>query len=73
MSYQGAVFNATFGEVIKTGKSDYNFGRALKYDEPTNTLSVDVADEVTSGDNRPVSSDAVYVEVGNIEILLSTI
>lgn len=37
------------------------------------TLSVNTADTVESGNNRPVTSAAVHTVVGNIEVLLGTI
>ena len=37
------------------------------------TVSVDAADRVAVGDNRPVTSAAVQVQVGNIEALLELI
>ena len=36
-------------------------------------ISIEIADTVTEGDMRPVSSNAVYVEMGNINALLKTI
>lgn len=36
-------------------------------------VKVEVADEVTEGDERPVSAAAVFVEVGNIDAILKTI
>ena len=51
----------------------YRFGYGLKYDPDTRTVSVDAADAVTAGDIRPVTSAAVQVEIGNIEVLLHTI
>jgi len=53
--------------------SRYNFGDGLKYDSTTNTLSVDTSDEVAEDDTRPITSAAVFVEVGNINALLQTI
>ena len=42
--------------------------------EPDLELSaVMEADAVTAGDTRPVTSAAVQVEIGNIEVLLHTI
>lgn len=55
------------------GGSSYNIGDGLTLDPVTNTLSVDIANAVTEGDGRPVSSAAVYVEVGNINAILRTI
>ena len=51
----------------------YRFGEGLLYDEMRNTVSVDTADRIEAGNQRPVTSNAVYVEVGNIEALLKTL
>ena len=51
----------------------YNIGDGLKLDPNTNTLSVDTADKVEQDNTKPVTSAAVYTEVGNINALLATI
>lgn len=51
----------------------YNIGGGLKLDAATNTLSVDTADKVEQDNTKPVTSAAVYTEVGNINALLATI
>nr|DAE67315.1 MAG TPA: hypothetical protein [Caudoviricetes sp.] len=51
----------------------YNIGDGLKMDPDTNTLSVDTADKVEQDNTKPVTSAAVYTEVGNINALLATI
>lgn len=51
----------------------YNIGTGLKLDTETNTLSVDTADAVEKNNTKPVTSAAVYTEVGNINALLATI
>lgn len=53
--------------------SNYNIGSGLKLDRDTNTLSVDVATEVLEDNTLPITSAAVYTEVGNINVLLQTI
>lgn len=53
--------------------SNYNIGNGLKLDRETNTLSVDVATEVSEDNTLPITSAAVYTEVGNINVLLQTI
>ena len=58
--------------VINTG-GGYNIGSGLKLDAETNTLSVDTADAVEKDNTKPVTSAAVYTEVGNINALLATI
>lgn len=51
----------------------YNIGSGLKLDAETNTLSVDTAESVEKDNTKPVTSAAVYTEVGNINALLATI
>ena len=51
----------------------YNIGPGLKLDAETNTLSVDTADAVEKDNTKPVTSAAVFTEVGNINALLATI
>lgn len=56
-----------------SGGGGYNIGSGLKLDPDTNTLSVDTADKVEQDNTKPVTSAAVYTEVGNINALLATI
>ena len=51
----------------------FNIGDGLKLDKETNTLSVDVANEVAEDNTKPITSAAVYTTVGNIDVLLKTI
>ena len=51
----------------------YSIGDGLKLDAATNTLSVDTAAAVEKDNTKPVTSAAVYTEVGNINALLATI
>mgnify|MGYP004577289261 FL=1 len=51
----------------------YTIGDGLKLDQDTNTLSVDTAAAVEKDNTKPVTSAAVYTEVGNINALLATI
>ena len=51
----------------------YNIGSGLKLDAATNTISVDTAEIVEKDNTKPVTSAAVYTEVGNINALLATI
>ena len=51
----------------------YNIGDGLKLDTMTNTLSVDTADKVEEDNTKPVTSAAVYTEVGNINALLAAL
>lgn len=55
------------------GGGGYQIGDGLKLDAETNTLSVDTADTVEKDNTKPVTSAAVYTEVGNINALLATI
>ena len=56
-----------------SGGGGYTIGEGLKLDEATNTLSVDTAAAVEKDNTKPVTSAAVYTEVGNINALLATI
>ncbi len=56
-----------------SGGGGYTIGEGLKLDADTNTLSVDTADKVEQDNTKPVTSAAVYTEVGNINALLATI
>ena len=38
-----------------------------------NTLMVDTADEAERDNTKPITSAAVYTEIGNIDVLLQTI
>ena len=51
----------------------YNIVPGLKLDAETNTLSVDTAEIVEKDNTKPVTSAAVFAEVGNINALLATI
>lgn len=56
-----------------SGGGGYTIGSGLKLDAATNTLSVDTAEIVEKDNTKPVTSAAVYTEVGNINALLATI
>lgn len=56
-----------------SGGGGYTIGDGLKLDAETNTLSVDTAEIVEKDNTKPVTSAAVYTEVGNINALLATI
>lgn len=66
---------AAINEVRQTGGGGtaYTIGHGLKLDAKTNTLSVDMADKMEQDNTLPITSAAVYVEVGNINALLKTI
>ena len=53
-----------------TGALPYQIGAGLKVEE--NVLMVDTAGKVEQDNTRPVTSAAVYVEIGNIEALLAS-
>lgn len=58
--------------VVQTGGGmQYEIGAGLKVEG--NTLMVDTADTVEKDNTKPVTSAAVFVEVGNINALLATI
>lgn len=67
--------NKTLSEVGSGGGTGggYNIGNGLLLDSETNTLSVDVANDAEEDNTRPISSAAVYTELGNIDALLQTI
>ena len=54
-----------------TGALPYQIGAGLKVEE--NVLMVDTAGKVEQDNTRPVTSAAVYVEIGNIEALLASL
>lgn len=56
-----------------SGGGGYTIGDGLKLNAATNTLSVDTANSVEKDNTKPVTSAAVYTEVGNINALLATI
>ena len=66
---------AAINEVRQTGGGGtaYTIGHGLKVDAETNILSVDTADKMEQDNTLPITSAAVYVEVGNINALLKTI
>lgn len=68
--------DVSFNVSVRTGGGGgggYQIGDGLKLDAETNTLSVDTADAVEKDNTKPVTSAAVYTEVGNINALLATI
>ena len=69
----GVDFNVTVRQSGGGSGGGYNIGDGLKLDTETNTLSVDTADAVEKDNTKPVTSAAVYTEVGNINALLATI
>lgn len=57
--------------VYTGGGAPYKIGYGLKVLD--NTLMVDAADAVEKDNTKPVTSAAVFTEVGNINALLATI
>lgn len=57
--------------VYQDGGAQYKIGYGLKVLD--NTLMVDAADAVEQDNTKPVTSAAVFTEVGNINALLATI
>lgn len=51
---------------------DFSLGHALMWDKH-GQLAVQVADEAEADNTLPITAAAVYTELGNIEVLLSTI
>lgn len=66
-------FNVSVRAGGGSGTGGYTIGDGLKLDAATNTLSVDTAEIVEKDNTKPVTSAAVYTEVGNINALLATI
>lgn len=68
---------AAINEAAASGGSGsgthYRIGSGLKLDPVTHTLSVDAADAAEQGNTKPITSAAVYAEVGNINALLATL
>lgn len=51
--------------------NDYTIGDGLKLEN--GVLSVDTVDQVIEDNTKPVTSGAVYMELGNVEVLLANI
>lgn len=51
---------------------NFSLGHALAWDHQ-GLLAVQVADEAEADNTLPITAAAVYTELGNIEVLLSTI
>lgn len=65
-TYEDSGFSASGG-----GGSVYKIGEGLKLEN--GTLSVDTAAEVQKDNTKPVTSAAVYTQLGNVEALLASI
>lgn len=66
-------FSAAFANMLFIPEHTYNIGSGLKYDSETDTLSVDAVDDAIDGESRPITSNGVYKEIGNIAVILSII
>lgn len=66
---------AAINEVTRSGGggTKYQIGSGLILDVKTNTLAVDTADAVERDNTKPITSAGVYLEIGNINVLLATI
>ena len=67
----GGALTGRLGGSSGGGAVPYKIGDGLKV--VNNTLMVDTADAVEEDNTRPVTSAAVYVEIGNIEALLAAL
>lgn len=67
----GGALTGRLGGSSGGGAVPYKIGAGLKVVE--NELMVDTADAVEEDNTRPVTSAAVYVEIGNIEALLAAL
>ena len=62
---------ALAGRVASGAGMSYQIGAGLKVED--GVLSVDTANAVEEDNTRPVTSPAVYTELGNVEALLANI
>ena len=67
----GGALTGRLGGSSGGGAVPYKIGDGLKV--VNSTLMVDTADAVEEDNTRPVTSAAVYVEIGNIEALLAAL
>lgn len=67
------IFGIPKGKNGDSGGSSYNIGAGLLLDEETKTVSVNVANDAEKDNTLPITSAAVYTELGNIDALLQTI
>ena len=67
------IFGIPKGKKGDSGGSSYNIGAGLLLDEETNTVSVNVVNDAEKDNTLPITSAAVYTELGNIDALLQTI
>lgn len=67
----GGALTGRLGGSSGGGAVPYKIGDGLKV--VNSTLMVDTANAVEQDNTRPVTSAAVYVEIGNIEALLAAL
>ena len=67
----GGALTGRLGGSSGGGAVPYKIGAGLKVVE--NELMVDTANAVEQDNTRPVTSAAVFVEIGNIEALLAAL
>lgn len=67
----GGALTGRLGGSSGGGAVPYKIGDGLKV--VNSTLMVDTADAVEEDNTRPVTSAAVFVEIGNIEALLAAL
>jgi hypothetical protein len=65
-------FDGKDGEPGPPGKSAFTAGEHITITD-TGRISVLTADKAVKDNTRPITSAAVYTQVGNIEVLLNTI
>jgi len=61
----------TSGTIIRIGSMDYELGESLVVED--GVLSVKTTDDIEEGNMLPISSNAVYKSLGNIETKLESI
>lgn len=70
----GKILGVLDGKLVLTQmKNDIKPGEGLVFDEETNTMRVDVENDVVEDSTKPISSAAVYRSIGNISAILSSI
>ena len=67
----GETLRGTVEAGGSAGSMPYGIGPGLKVE--SGVLSVDTADAVEADNTRPVTSDAVYRELGDVESLLAAL
>ena len=69
----GIAVAQAIANIEVSGGGGYKIGDGLKLDTSTNTLSVDTVDKAEPDNTQPITSAAVFTEIGNINTLLSSI